>query len=298
MSVVRQRLRRHVPAALRMRLHPPPVWTVRCATVASPFELGTAATSAVLDEDALERHDLTLVADPFALEVDGCWHVFVEALEHGRRAAGIALLTSRDRVDWDYHGVVLREPFHLSYPFVFAADGAFWLVPESYVTGQVRLYRATGFPTTWRYETSLLTGAPFKDATPLRHGGRWWLFVETSQHQHDELRLFGAGRLQGPWTEHPASPIVAADAVFARPAGRPFAEAGRLYRLAQDCGSRYGRGVHAVEIVELTPTAYRERRVDAPVVTATGTGWNAGGAHHVDAHRTDAGWICFLDGHR
>lgn len=298
MSAVRQHLRRHVPAALRMRLNPPPAWTVRCSTVPSPFELGAATTAPVLDETALSRYGLTLVADPFALHVDGIWYVFVEALERGQRAAGIALVTSRDRVSWDYHGTVLREPFHLSYPFVFAADGEHWMVPESYVTGEVRLYRATAFPTRWTRETNLLSGAPFKDATPFRHGGHWWLLVETSNHQHDQLRLFRADELRGPWTEHPASPVVSADAAFARPAGRPFVEQGRLYRLAQDCGSRYGRGVHAAEIVELTPTAYRERRVKRAVITATGTGWNAGAAHHVDAHQLDDQWVCFLDGHR
>src|SRR5690606_28851603 len=105
MSAVRQQLRRRVPAALRMRLNPPPAWTVRCSEVASPFELGAAPTTPVLDEADLARHGLTLVADPFALRVDGCWNLFVEALERGQRAAGIALLTSRDRMCWDYHGL-------------------------------------------------------------------------------------------------------------------------------------------------------------------------------------------------
>lgn len=298
MSAVRQRLRRHVPATVRMRLRPPPAWTVHQTVVDSPFELVTAPTAPVLDEADLDQHGLRLVADPFALHVDGGWYLFVEALERGRRIAGIALLTSRSGNTWDYHGLVLQEPFHLSYPFVFAADDDYWMVPESYAAGEVRLYRATDFPGGWSHDTTLLTGAPFKDASPFHHGGHWWLFVETSSHQHDELRLYRAAQVRGPWREHPASPIVRADAAIARPAGRPFVADGRLYRPAQDCSTSYGRAVHAIEVLELTPSTYRERRAAGPLLVADGTGWNGGGTHHVDAHRVDGRWTCFVDGHR
>lgn len=298
MSAVRQQLRRHVPAAVRMRLRPPPPWTVHRAVVDSPFALATASTAPVLDETGLERHGLRLVADPFAVHADDRWHLFVEALERGRRSAGIALLTSRDATTWTWQGTVLREAFHLSYPYVFAADGDFWMVPESFAAGEVRLYRATDFPTGWRHEATLLRGAPYKDATCFRHGGRWWLLVETSHHQHDELRLYGAPGLRGPWREHPASPVVQGDASIARPGGRPFVADGRLYRPAQDCATSYGRAVAAVEIVELTPATYRERPVAQPLLQADGSGWHGGAAHHLDAHPTLDGWLCFVDGHR
>ena len=297
MSLVRQQLRRHVPASIRMRLHPPPAWTVRSLVATTPLDLSAAPAMPVVGAAMLAEHGLVLAADPFAMHAEGRWHVFFEALAHGRRAAGIGLMTSRDRLRWHYHGIVLAEPFHLSYPFAFEADGERWLMPESYVTGAVRLYRATEFPTRWAHETDLVTGRPFKDASVFRHDDHWWMLVETSEHQHDELCLYMAGDLRGPWTQHPASPVLTGDPGFARPAGRPFLHDGRLYRLAQDCQGRYGRGVLAVEILELTPTTYRERRLDRPVIAAAGRGWNAGASHHVDAHQTAEGWVCFVDGH-
>jgi hypothetical protein len=68
--------------------------------------------------------------------------------------------------------------------------------------------------------------------------------------------------------------------------------------MAQNCQPRYGTGVNAFEITELTTTSYAERPASAtPIVTASGTGWNASRMHHVDAHRLESGrWIAAVDG--
>jgi hypothetical protein len=299
-TALRQELRRWVPASLRMRLRPPPQWTVSVLHAASPLSLlGPGVThTPVLGEEALAEYGLVLAADPFAIERDGRWYLFVETLERGHDAATIGLLTSSDLDSWDYEGTVLREPFHLSYPRVLVDGDDTFLVPESYAADSVRLYRALDFPRSWGLERTLLSGAPFKDATPFTFAGRWWMYVETSRHAHDELRLFHADALLGPWSEHPSSPIVRQDPTAARPAGGPVLMGSTLVRFAQDCGARYGGAVRAFEVLELDPMHYRERPLPHPVIAGTGAGWHAGAAHHVDAHRTPTGWVCFVDGHR
>ncbi|MBL7406346.1 formyl transferase, partial [Escherichia coli] len=66
---------------------------------------------------------------------------------------------------------------HLSYPFVFEADGQVWMIPESHASGTIDLYRATDFPRGWVHEAVLLDGVVAGDATLLQHGGRWWMFA-------------------------------------------------------------------------------------------------------------------------
>src|SRR3546814_4823562 len=120
------------------------------------------------------------------------------------------------------------------------------------------------------------------------------MFAETAPGwRYDCLRLFHADTLAGPWLEHPESPVVDGNARIARPSGRVIRAGGRLIRFAQDCLPEYGTTVNALEIVELTPTAYRERWLpDNPVVTAGAEPWNRYGAHHIDAHELGAGrWI-------
>ena len=69
-------------------------------------------------------------------------------------------------------------------------------------------------------------------------------------------------------------------------------------RFAQNCDPHYGTDVRAFELTELSPTAYRERRIGkVPLLGPTGCGWNAGGMHHVDVHRvSQSNWLACVDG--
>jgi hypothetical protein len=122
----------------------------------------------------------------------------------------------------------------------------------------------------------------------------WWMFVGPSGN--DTLRLFYSRELKSGWKEHPLSPIVRKNLDTARPGGRPFVTDGRFYRLGQDCYPTYGNQVHAFQISEISPTAYVEKMVEAPLVKASSAGWNAEAMHHVDALRIGAGrWIAAVD---
>jgi hypothetical protein len=144
---------------------------------------------------------------------------------------------------------------------------------------------------------TLVPGA-LADATPFRHGGRWWMFACPHPYEHDALSLYAAARLAGPWHEHPRSPLRTQDPCASRPAGRVTAWRGRLLRFAQNCRPIYGSAVRAFEITRLTPEDYEEREaVSTPVLAAGEEGsWNGTGMHHVDPHRLpEGGWIACVD---
>jgi hypothetical protein len=252
----------------------------------------------------LTRRDITdvraaFVADPFALRSGQTWHLFFEVFNEDADRGQIAVATSRDRRKWQYEGIVLDEPFHLSYPHVFEWQGQYYMTPESYQAGSVRLYRASAFPYRWSLEQVLIETAAPSDPSVFRYDGRWWMFVGVSLKQKfDGLRLFHAGHLSGPWVEHCGSPVVAGDPRMARPGGRVIAQPGRLLRWAQDCWPVYGTQVRLLEISELTTSAYGEREVrDSPILGPGNRGWNRGGMHHVDAHQLESGsWVAYVDG--
>jgi hypothetical protein len=66
--------------------------------------------------------------------------------------------------------------------------------------------------------------------------------------------------LDGVWRPHVLNPLKC-DIRSARPAGRPFRLDGRLYRPAQDCSRVYGGGLAINEILDLSPSSFRERTV-------------------------------------
>ncbi|MDR7465440.1 MAG: hypothetical protein QN152_12740 [Armatimonadota bacterium] len=239
------------------------------------------------------------VADPFMLRENGVWHMFFEVMNERRGKGEIGMATSEDGVRWQYHQIVLRESFHLSYPYVFTWGAEYFMVPETEEKRAVHLYRARSFPAGWARVATLLTGHSFKDPSLLHYEGRWWMFVEADDHYRcGDLRLCHAADLFGPWVEHPMSPIVTGNPLTARPAGRIVVHDGRIIRYAQQCQPVYGLRVRAFEITELTPERYDEREVSgSPVLSGADAPWNACGMHHVDAHELEDGrWLACVDG--
>jgi hypothetical protein len=241
----------------------------------------------------------SFVADPFLFEWQGRKYLFMEVLDADSQKGLIGWAKLDDDGFWRFGGIALEERFHLSYPHVFESDGEVFMVPETSEDGSVHLYRASSFPSHWEHRATLLQGAPFSDASLVKHDGLWWMFVETSSGPHfDTLRLFLSARLEGPWVEHRCSPIVKGDAQASRPAGPPVWIHGRLIRFAQDCHEVYGRAVFGFEVVRLTPTTYEERPLGTePLLSGRGSGWNGQGMHHISVLQQGEQWLAAVDGY-
>jgi hypothetical protein len=276
-------------------------WSIGIYAGTSPHALAAPpqVQNPVLTRQQVSDVPAAFVADPFMLRVHNIWYMFFEVLNRHTDKGEIGLAISDNGMHWQYQGLVLREPFHLSYPYVFAWLGDYYMIPETYQASAVRLYKAAPFPAHWSCVATLLHGPYFADSSLFRHGEMWWLFTETSSDmRHDTLRLYYANDLPGPWREHPASPVVAQNPHMARPAGRVLMDDGRIIRYTQDCYPVYGTQVRAFEVTELTTMRYHEQALAVrPVLSGSGTGWNASGMHHLDPHRLDAGrWLACVDG--
>jgi hypothetical protein len=274
-------------------------WSIGIYAGESALHLAPArgAVNPILSASDITDVEAAFVADPFMIRVGAAWHMFFEVMPASSRVGAVGHATSPDGLRWRYDGLVLREPFHVSYPCVFESGGEWFLVPESHHAGAVRLYHAERFPSHWSPVATLLDGE-WADPTVFRRNRQWWLMAASPARRATALHLFRADDPRGPWREHPDSPVVRDDPATARPAGRVVEHEGRLLRFAQDCSERYGRRVSAFEILELTPDRYRERAVpDGPVLGPSRHGWNAARMHHVDAHEIGPGcWLAAVDG--
>lgn len=275
------------------------IWSIGVMTGTSPFQLKAprAITNPVLTAADITDVRAGFVADPFLVREGNVWHLFFEVWDGDVERGVVAHASSHDGLRWAYDRIVLREPFHVSYPQVLAWRGEHYMIPESLRAVELRLYRATAFPRGWEFAGTLMKGV-FVDPTVFEHDDRLWLFAQTSPRGHGRLGLYFADDVEGPWHEHPASPILTDDERHARPAGRVFRWDNRLFRVAQDCADFYGREVNAFEILELTPTAYRERKAEGnPVLGPSGSGWNSHGMHTFDGVTLDdGGWLAVVDG--
>ena len=275
------------------------VWSIGIYTGSTPFDLSAERRriNPVLSRDDVSDVTAEFVADPFMLRANGLWNMFFEVMNSHSRKGEIGLAVSADGLQWKYQKIVLDEPFHLSYPYVFEYQDQYYMIPETIKARAVRLYKANPFPTKWSFVRALFKGE-CADPSIFFFQNRWWLFACTTPYLHDTLRLYFADDLMGSWAEHPRNPIIKGNHRIARPGGRVLVLDDKVIRFAQDCHPNYGRRVRMFEISTLTTSDYGEQEgKKSPILRASGKGWNALGMHTVDPHLTSKGrWIACVDG--
>jgi hypothetical protein len=274
-------------------------WSIGILKGDSPFELCSPkqVDNPVITGKDVDDMDAIFVADPFLVTSDNAFYIFFEAMDRKSNRAAIAYAFSDDLKNWLYGKIVVKEDFHLSFPYVFHYDSEFYMIPESSDAWSVRLYKSIRFPDKWKYIGNLISGYQYKDPIVFFHNGMWWMFV--SAGKNNIMNLYFSRELLGRWCQHPMNPIIKFDKKRARAAGRVFCFNGKLYRVAQDNSVKYGRQVWAYEIVELDETTYKERPIDTkPIVGPGDEEWNRAGMHTVDVHRFNGYWIAAVDGRK
>lgn len=234
------------------------IW--RTGLVEAPIEAVAAAGIAAAAVRWLpEEPAFSFIADPFGLWRDGRLHLFVEAYDYRTRHGVIDLVEMTADLTPAGRRTVLREPWHLSYPQVFEAEGEVWMAPEAHRSGALTLYRAAQFPDVWEPAVRLELDSPAVDGTVFRHGGLWWIAYSPSGPQsfkQGRLHLAHAERLFGPWRAHPGNPV-RIDRTSSRPGGTPFrGDDGQLVLPVQDCARTYGGGVRFLHVHELAPDRF------------------------------------------
>ncbi|CAL1374127.1 unnamed protein product [Linum trigynum] len=246
------------------------------------------------------------VADPFLYVQGDTLFLFYETKNPLTMQGDIGVAKSTDKgATWQQLGIALDEDWHLSFPYVFDYHGQVYMIPESSMKGELRLYRALEFPLQWTLE-KILIKKPLVDSTIINYEGRYWLFG--SDHsgfgtkKNGQLEIWHSSSPLGPWKPHKKNPIYNIDkSMGARNGGRPFVYNGNLYRFGQDCGETYGRRVRAFKVEILSKDAYKE--VEVPLgfeePTKGRNAWNGARHHHLDVQQLSSGeWIGVMDGDR
>lgn len=275
------------------------IWSIGIYMGNSPFDLTSPkhCDNPVLTASDVSDVPADFVADPFMVHEGDAWYMFFEVLNLHTQHGDIGLASSTNGFKWTYQQIVLDEPFHLSYPCVFEWNEEYYMIPESAEAQEIRLYKATTFPLKWTFIKTLMEG-DFIDPSIFYFKDKWWMFAEINPKGSDTLGLYYADNLTGPWLAHPRNPIIVGNANIARPGGRVILFNECVIRFTQDCKPIYGNQVRAFEVTELTTTTYEEREVVTnPILTPTGSGWNAKGMHHLDPHQMENNkWIACVDG--
>lgn len=199
-------------------------------------------------------------ADPFILSIDDrVIKVLVEDYPYYNKVGQISLLTV-DRKTYELidRKEILKQPFHMSYPFIQRLDsGDFWVAPEASMSGKLYRYTMNSVSETLENQT-LLLDEPALDSTIIEYKGKYWLFcTKRGMASNRDLYIYYSDMPEGPWTPHKCNPVLS-DAKTARPAGYMINIDGAIYRVTQKCDKHYGEAINITKVSVLNETEFKE----------------------------------------
>lgn len=226
-----------------------------------------------------------IVADPFLFVSGDTLFLFYEFKRMNDKGV-LAMVCTRDLASWSEPVVVLEEPFHLSYPWVFEEDGHIYMIPETCADHSIRIYEADNNNLThFTFKQKIMSREntegiviDYSDTSIFNQDGIYYLHTTANYNGINELELYTSLNLFGTYTRHPQSPIVK-NMKSGRNGGCLLHLNTKLYRIAQDCMKRYGDNIHLFEVDEMTPFIYREHIVKEDLFDINSLFYKEGGHH-------------------
>lgn len=213
-------------------------------------------------------------ADPFLFEKDGRLYLFTEMFDN-RTEVGMIACSEYKNGCFTEPEPVLKEPFHLSFPYVFEKDGEIFMMPETHEDNCIQLYRAVRFPDKWEKYRVLVGNVNAVDTVIEKD----LLIASVVCPENDMTVDISVFDFEG--NEMPYSPVYTRR-LDKRGAGRIFCHGEMRIRPAQNCENRvYGAKLIFNKIVTCSRETYCEEKYSeiSPELIATEDGSVPSGIH-------------------
>jgi hypothetical protein len=207
-------------------------------------------------------------ADPFVITKNNRTIIFVEDFSFDRQRGHISAIEITDKNSYELLGPVIREPFHMSFPFLFEYNHELFMIPETSESNAIRLYKCNEFPMRWQYLKDIFKGCFAVDTMVFEYNSVWWLFTNMASKGNYDLNsklmaFYNTDPLSDKWIEHASNPLVF-DCNIARNGGLLDISSQSPLRIRQrHAFNSYGNAYSIAKITELSPASYLEKEVAA-----------------------------------
>ena len=199
------------------------------------------------------------IADPFLIKHKDQTFCFAEEFSHERKMGHIICINLKKNT----RNIVLKEDFHLSFPFIFEYKNKFFMCPDTSKISEIRLYKCVQFPLRWKFYKTIKKKINSVDNIIFKKNNLWWLLTNidqsnTGDFSHD-LSIFysKSGPLTNKWKDHSLNPIKI-NSSDSRNAGI-IIEKNKIIRISQVQGfDNYGEGINFHKIKTLSINKYNE----------------------------------------
>ena len=196
-------------------------------------------------------------ADPFGISYNNKLYIFFEELPFNYGKGHISF-TCYENGRFSPPKEVLREPFHLSYPYLIEHQNTVFMIPEAHESNKIVLYKSENFPYSWKKEIVLLDNYPGVDTTIIEYSGLFWMFTSNKKDGvWYNLNLFFSDNLFSGWKPHPQNPIKT-DIRSSRSAGRPFMYKNYIIRPSMNYSEKIEGSIVLNKIKKMTKFHYEE----------------------------------------
>lgn len=219
-------------------------------------------------------------ADPFIISVGTAEYLFFEMFDRikGKGVIGYRVIDENGKIG--KLQVAYESEHHLSFPFVFEYDGAYYMMPESSGDKNLTLLKAVHFPDQWEKLRVWFEGEEVCDSVVFQSEGQRYLLSQPVEHPYTHAKLNLYKYSDGRWVACDINPVVN-DRSVARMAGAVINKSGTLIRPSQDCKT-YGDAVNFNKILSLGDGYYKEellRKVSAREIAMNNSNKSFDGVH-------------------
>jgi len=204
-------------------------------------------------------------ADSFVVYENSKYYIFFEEFDIKKRHGYLCVgELNQEENCLDNVKVILKKNYHLSFPNVFKYEGKFYMIPESHANNSIDLYEFLEFPYKLKKIKTILKGN-YADSVLLHHKDIWYLFTNKSETNEDlhskNLSIFTSDNfIDMDFIQTHNNPVVI-DNEFARNGGQFIQKDDKLFRVSQDCKTRYGYKINIMEVEVLNEIEYKEKCV-------------------------------------
>ena len=205
-------------------------------------------------------------ADPFIVKRDGKTVCFVEDYSYKTKLGSISAVEILDENNYNILGYVIKEPFHMSFPYIFEYKDELYMVPETSKAKSIRLYKCIEFPMKWEYQKDLFADMNATDTMIFYHNNMWWMMFShsiTGKNYNSQLVAYytKSDPINGKWIAHKNNPLIN-DSQISRNGGIMGLNSNRIIRGRQKQGFNiYGASLTLAEITDLTTSSFSEKEI-------------------------------------
>ena len=214
----------------------------------------------------IKNPEKSYLADPFVVTFNNRSVIFAEDYSYDDFKGRISAIEIKNNNT--YHlGVVIKENFHMSFPYTFEYKNKLYMVPETHQINEIRLYECTNFPLKWSFKMTLMKNISSADTLIFKHNKFWFMLTnKCSSNLRDfnsELHIFYSDNLfSNDWKPISSGNPVIFDSRRARNGGIFFHDK-NIYRINQiHDKNHYGRKFGINLISKLDENSFEEKRID------------------------------------